>query len=268
MNAVKAKSVALVWLLCLSSFVILVSAPDDMPFSTVENAGAFSGSGTGTVGDPYQITNVDQLQEMRDDLDAHYVLANDIDASATPGWNGGEGFERIARDTSTSYGFQGRKFTGSLDGQGHTITGLYINRSSTDYVGLFGYIDTGGSVSNTSLTGIDVEGRWYVGGLVGYNYDGAIINCHATGNVSGDWYVGGLVGENRGAISNCYATGSVSGDDYVGGLVGGNGDWESSGGAITNCHATGSVSGDGHIGGLVGHNRGDMTNCHATGSVS
>jgi len=169
MSTVKIKSVFIVWLLCLSSFIILVSAPDDMPFSTVDNAGAFSGSGTGTVGDPYQITNVDQLQEMNQSLGAHYALANDIDASATSGWNGGKGFEPIARDTRSSDYFQGTEFTGSLDGQDYTVTGLYINRPSEDYVGLFGWVDTGGSVSNISLTGINVEGRRHVGGLVGDN---------------------------------------------------------------------------------------------------
>ena len=51
---------------------------------------AFTGNGSGTELDPYQISNVDQLQEMNDDLDAYYILVNDIDASATSGWNSGE----------------------------------------------------------------------------------------------------------------------------------------------------------------------------------
>ncbi len=48
---------------------------------------AFSGSGFGTEENPYVITDVYQLQEMQDDLDAYYVLANDIDASGTVSWN-------------------------------------------------------------------------------------------------------------------------------------------------------------------------------------
>ena len=58
-------------------------------------ASGFSGSGSGTQADPYQITNATQLQEMQDDLDAHYVLANDIDCSDTVNWNSGAGFEPI-----------------------------------------------------------------------------------------------------------------------------------------------------------------------------
>jgi hypothetical protein len=51
---------------------------------------AFSGIGAGKEEDPYQITTVEQLQEMNDDLDAHYILMNDIDASDTENWNVGD----------------------------------------------------------------------------------------------------------------------------------------------------------------------------------
>ena len=95
-------------------------------------ASAFSGSGAGMQADPYQITNATQLQEMADDLGAHYVLAGDIDCSVTVTWNGGSGFEPVG-DSST-------RFTGSFNGQDHTITGLYINRPTKYHVGLFGYV--------------------------------------------------------------------------------------------------------------------------------
>lgn len=55
------------------------------------NVISFSGNGSGTEADPYQITTVEQLQEMNDELDAHYILMNDIDASDTENWNGGAG---------------------------------------------------------------------------------------------------------------------------------------------------------------------------------
>jgi len=53
---------------------------------TAPATAAFSGGGSGTPADPYRITNVGQLQEMKDDLSASYILVNDIDASATIGW--------------------------------------------------------------------------------------------------------------------------------------------------------------------------------------
>ncbi len=51
-------------------------------------ASAFSGGGAGTIAEPYQITNATQLQEMKDNLVAHYALMNDIDCSDTVNWNG------------------------------------------------------------------------------------------------------------------------------------------------------------------------------------
>jgi hypothetical protein len=85
------------------------------------SAAGFSGSGSGTAGDPYIITTVGQLQEMKNNLSAHYALGKDIDASETVNWNGGAGFEPVGTSAST--------FAGSLDGRGYKITNLYINRS-------------------------------------------------------------------------------------------------------------------------------------------
>src|SRR5690606_22748685 len=93
----------------------------------------FSG-GSGTQEDPYLIHDVYELQAMKDNLNAHYALAKDIDASATVNWNDGAGFEPIGTSSSP--------FRGSFDGRGHKITGLYINRESTSNVGLFGYADS------------------------------------------------------------------------------------------------------------------------------
>ena len=79
------------------------------------------GGGTGVSGDPDLIEDVIDLQEMNNNLDAHYAIINDIDANDTVNWNKGKGFEPIGKDFST-------EVTGSLDGRGNTIIGLYINR--------------------------------------------------------------------------------------------------------------------------------------------
>jgi hypothetical protein len=167
-------------------------------------------------------------------------------------------------------GFQGTAFTGVFDGKGHKIKNFTINGGNNDYLGLFGWINSGGSVKNLSLENFTVSGFQDVGGLVGYNY-GTISNCYSTGTVSGidgSAYTGGLAGYNYGTISNCYSTGTVSGIDgsaYTGGLAGYNY------GTISNCYSTGTVSGGSNstaLGGLVGFNYNSISNCYSTGTVS
>jgi hypothetical protein len=136
-----------------------------------------------------------------------------------------------------------------------------------DYVGLFGYVGTGGQIKNLRVEDASIFGNKYVGGLVGFPYKAAITDCYSTGSVRGNSDVGGLVGVNYyGTISACYSAGSVSGvGDYAGGLVGRN-----YFGPITNSYSTGSVSGHDGVGGLVGENdsSGTITKCYSTGSVS
>jgi hypothetical protein len=146
---------------------------------------------------------------------------------------------------------------------------MYISSENKIYIGLFGYVGTGGHIRDLGLIDVNMDagnGR-SVGGLVGNNF-GTITNCYATGSVSGDVVVGGLVGDNHtkySTIANCYAAGSVSGDGAVGGLCG----FNRSGCRITNCYATATVSGHEHVGGLVGYNdNGSIRNCYATGRVS
>ena len=226
------------------------------------------------------ITNCTELQNMKYDMNADYYLANDIDASATSGWNGGAGFEPI--------GTSENNFRGNFDGQGYVITDLHIDRPSADYVGLFGCTHMGssgssgggatrasdGEIKNVGLENVTIIGNGRVGGLVGHNYRGKITNSYATGNVSGSSsYVGGLVGHNkRGPITYSYSTGSVSGLAYVGGLVGYNyyGDICMYYAPIHNSYSTCNVttSSAGAVGGLVGYNWAPITNCYATGNVS
>jgi hypothetical protein len=165
----------------------------------------------------------------------------------------------------------GSSFSGSYDGGSYTISNLTINRPSNNYQGLFGYISGSGAiVKNVGLVNCNVSGDGNVGGVVGYNYQGTVENCYATGNVSGSGNgVGGVVGKSYGTVENCYATGNVSGSgNYVGGVVG-----YSYQGMVKNCYATGNVSGSGDVGGVVGENgetlyMSTVQNCYATGNVS
>jgi filamentous hemagglutinin family protein len=214
--------------------------------------------GAGTSASPYRLTDIYGVQGMGTSSPyqaASYQLAGDVDASGTVAWNGGAGFNPVGT------------FTGSLDGAGYAITGLTIARPSQDYVGLFGYVGSGGRVGNLGLVGGSVSGYDFVGALVGYNYAGTVSQSYATGTVSGSGNsVGGLVGYNdRGTVSRSYATGRVSGSFDVGGLVG-----TLTTGTVSQSYATGTVSGSGsYAGGLVGFNdRGTVSQSYATGTVS
>jgi hypothetical protein len=219
------------------------------PYTVINSLGV-QGSATGT-----------DLQGMIGNLARHYALGSNIDATATSTWNSNAGF--------TPVGTSSTPFTGVFDGLGHTIGNLTINLPSTSYVGLLGYVGTGGVAKNVGLVGGTVAGVQYVGELAGYSTGGTIGNSYATGAVTGSYYqIGGLVGYNLGGgtVSNSYATGPVTGGNHVGGLVGQN----DSGGAVSNSYATGTVTGSGsfNVGGLVGVNYGQVTNSYATGVVS
>jgi filamentous hemagglutinin family protein len=217
--------------------------------------------GDGTSASPYQIADVYGLQGIGSSgmLGKNYMLANSIVASGTQYWNSGAGFVPIGNGSTC--------FTGSLDGGGYAITGLTIDRSSTDYVGLFGNFT--GIINNIGLSGGSVIGKSYVGGLVGYNSQGKIENSYNTGMVTGASDVGGLTGINKGWIANSYSTGAVNGTGGnifdVGGLVGRN----AAGGKIANSYSTGVVKGAARVGGLVGFNSDStITNSYSTGTVT
>ena len=169
-------------------------------------------SGSGTSDDPYQVATLAILRFISENSsynDKYYIQTADIDASATSGWNSGAGFSPIGT------------FTGSYDGQGYTIDGLFINRPY--YAGLFSSAN-GADLDNIGVINADITGSYRVGGLVGYSDHSTITNCYVTGTVSGGDFVGGLVGEAFSSdVENCYAACTVSGSGAcIGGLVGWN----------------------------------------------
>ena len=105
-------------------------------------------------------------------MTAYYYLANDIDCS------GFGNFEPIGTSWSNP-------FNGTFDGKGYKITNLYINRSSTDCVGLFGRTGSGSKITNVGLEEVNVNGSNEVGGLAGYNEGETIENCYYDTNTSG-----------------------------------------------------------------------------------
>jgi prepilin-type N-terminal cleavage/methylation domain-containing protein len=202
-------------------------------------------------------------------LDKHYALVKDIDLSS---YSGGVGFVPIGNSTSP--------FIGTLDGQGFLISNLTIDLPTTDYVGLFGYLDGGahienlqvsdanivadeyvgvmaGTVNSGTLSGISVRGdssgSSVVGGIIGLAKDAAMINVDFDGSVTGNSGIaGGLVGifipDTTGSLAHSYAKGNVQGVSNVGGLIG-----EQHFITINDCYFDGMVSGDNSVGGLIGN---------------
>lgn len=200
-------------------------------------------------------------------------LVNDIDLN--PGYTfaadgaytySGEGEAPGVRNW-IPIGTENRPYTGTFDGNGHTISSIYINAPSADYQGLFGDVRSGGIVRMVGVVNSYVFASGCVGGVVGANVNGGIVqNCYNTGSVSAgrnDGYVGGVAGYNYGTIQNCYNTGAVSvsgGDSSVGGVVGWNED------TVQNCYNTGRVNADAssYNGGIAGFNitAATITNCY------
>ena len=165
----------------------------------------------------------------------------------------------------TPIGRSGASYFGTFDGQGHTISGLYLKDTSANFVGLFGSVGDGGKILNVGIVDSYFEGRSYVGGICGENYS-TIQNCYNSGTVSGSGNgVGGVCGENKTTIQNCYNSGTVSGSgNGVGGVCGENI------GTIQNCYNTGTVNGGGtSVGGVCGFSYyGEIVQCYNTGTVT
>lgn len=215
--------------------------------------------GDGTEANPYEISNVSELQTIESDLDANYTLVSDINASNTAEWNNGSGFDPIGENPYNNE--TAPAFTGSLDGNNHTITDLVIDRPSKNSTGVFGGND--GSVSNVRLVNATVTGNRLVGGLVGIN-NHILDNVTVSGNVTAsESVVGGLTGSNFGTIQNAASSATVRGPNSVGGLAAYNNGTVTAGASSSTVNASGS-----DVGGLIGFNDGRITNASASGSVS
>ena len=247
---------------------------------TENNPFNFAAAPGDNANNPIIITTAAQLDAARNGLNKHYKLNSNVDLTAYLA-SGGAGYSKWGTAGWLPIGTLSAPFTGSFNGNGFKVTGLWINRSSMSDVGLLGYVK-GATIKSlgVEIASAGVKGGAYVGGLIGSIFSGSVTNCYVTGNVSGNNTVGGLVGEqfsysgDFNAVTNCYATGDVTATgSYVGGLLGRQYGFSGSNCTITNSYATGNVSGNGQVGGLVGWQFADssvssITNCYATGRVS
>src|SRR5690606_16628588 len=133
------------------------------------------------------------------------------------------------------------------------------NRNSTDYVGIFGYLQTGGVLENFSVSGY-IEGRNHVGAIVGYTNGGTVRNVYNTATVVGNTNVGGLVGNLYiGTLTTSFNLGEVRGVTNVGGIVGSTMRYASSqyqvnhSNNINNVYSAAKVSATGTVAGAIGY---------------
>ena len=212
------------------------------------------------------ISTIEELQLIGNDvaypLSGDYEITQNIDASGTATWNGGEGFEPIAGHDP---------FTGTLDGKGYSIDGLVINRPSDSYIGLIDEFT--GTIIDLHLTNVDIHGDDTVGSLVSEMSGGTIFGCSASGTVHSAWGdTGGLVSWCwDGTIEDSYSTCSVTSDNgnLVGGFAGDIGDAA----IVRKCYSTGDViAAWSEVGGFIGRVYGDgsttIEQCYAAGNVT
>jgi len=246
---------------------------------TVANpAAGITPSGSGTAADPYLISSMGNLNWIAGDAsrwDKHYKQTANIDASVTSTacYNPGEGWNPIGNAAT--------KFTGTYNGQGYSITGLYINRQANEYTGLFGFLSSA-EIANLLLVNINLIGGKYVGALSGAaEGETSITNVNVSGSINAYFYdyeagVGGLVGwfyGNQGLVDQSSSSANINCYDYTsmatcygGGLLG-----LSEGGICRNSFSTGNITIDGvyegnvYAAGFVGSTSGQVMNCYATG---
>jgi filamentous hemagglutinin family protein len=228
-------------------------------FLQINGAGYTVVNSLGVAGDATVAPATPTLQGMASAY-ANFALGGNIDATATGagGTFGATGF--------TPIGNTGTTFPYSMNGLGHTITGLTMEHVSVANVGLIGIVGAvTTSVGNVGLVGGSILGGAGTGGLVGSSTATSINNSYSTASVTGGAGTGGLMGAtSSGAISNSYTTGVVVGGAGTGGLLG-----ASVSGALSNSYATGDVTGTAGTGGVVGASTvANFTNVYATGKVT
>ena len=145
--------------------------------------------------------------------DGIYILQNDLNLGgkydeATKTWTGTE-WEPLPLTDENGKTYE---FTGILDGLGHKITGLYINKENSTNQGLFGTLD--GTAKNIKVSDSYIKAKEYAGSIAGKN-NGTIQNCYNDGQVIGTNNIGGIAGKLEGTIQKCYNSGTIIGDTNV-----------------------------------------------------
>ena len=199
------------------TYTVSLAAAKDLGY-TIESDGS------------YTVTSADGLMNVAELVnggksDINITLDKNIDLT-------GKDWTPIGTNYDNSY-------KGTFDGGGHTITGLTVT-TYDKYAGLFGWLNSAGTVKNVVMEGVQITSNQIYGGSIG-----------------------GVVGNSWGTIENCSVSGSVNGEVYVGGVVG-----KQTSGSMTGCSSSATVKGTVNVGGVAGESWGSMTACYATGNVT
>ncbi len=229
---------------------------------TVENYSVVP-KGTGTVEDPYLISNLEELKYFRDDVNAgntyngkHVKLTASIDLASEADW--------------TPIGNGTNKFQGFFDGNGQTISNLTIT-SAPQYTGFFGYINDSAMtntvtpcVQNLTITNANITGGQYTGTLAGQVYVGYVKDVTVNATVNGGKHTGGIVGHVYTRFDNCHFTGSVNSTNQSGGIAGA-GDCRA-----YDCSVIGNITATYWAGGIIGNGQEGTTavNCYVKGDIA
>ena len=283
----------------LFAILILVAFALDGTAQSINNRSCWDGTvaetydgGDGTQENPYQIATAEQLallaQQTNDGMggDAYYVLTNDICL------NGSNGFQWIP--IGNIIDFQTYiSFTGIFDGNGHTISDMYVSDRSAG--GLFARTSYA-TIKNTTVSNSTIQDVNYAGFIVGWAVSTNIMDCSVDGFISysdnASCGIGGIAGHlevdnyydidtiyirdcvNNAIIQANGMAGSSSNLYYVGGIVG----WVYIDlyvvgcAYVVNCRNNGNVMGIGDVGGIVGayltDGDGFVDNCDNFGQIS
>jgi len=209
---------------------------------------AYSGYGLGTQVNPYRISSCAQLQEINNNLSGYYILVSNIDCT---GYN----FAHLAASAA---------FSGTLDGQNHTIKNLVI-----DSFGLFSQTD-GATIKNINISGGSTSSSGYGGSFVARATDTILTNLHSSMTVDAGigGYTGGIVGEMHGtsSVTASSFSGYVSASIFSGGIVGVMLDPANS---VTDSFTTGTLHPNGAFNGLIvgGFFAGTISNVYTSGTI-
>ena len=229
-------------------------------------------------GNVIKISTVEELQNISEN--GQYSLANDISLIGIE-WS------------------EIQYFNGTINGNGYSIIGLNLNGTSPDsYHGMIAELGPDGTISNLRLEQVNIHSTnagaligkssgtienvtvsgnvghptgSQIGGIVGYQLQGAINNCTNESNVNGSNCVGGIVGYSNGTLKSCFNNGTVTSTaNSLGGIVGKLCQYGQDPGTISDCINQGIVESTGnYVGGIIGDgtNSGDISNCTNQGSV-
>ena len=215
-------------------------------------------TGKGTEAEPFVLKTADHLAWFRDCVNECNTLVcakiadevKEIDMSTV--CHKADTEKQVAELSWTPIGNFDNNYQGTFDGNGKTISNLYINAIS-EFAGFFGYL-AGGNIKNITFDNAKVNstGNYYTGILAGYAGSCIFENIKTLGNcsVEGKDITGGIAGIAVGNISNCENHAEVKGMVSLGGILG---MYYGSDNSITSCANYGAVTGYRQVGGMVGY---------------